>query len=147
MLMKSKIHRITGIVALMCIITFFSSTLLVELFGTKEWIAKVKGFIVCPGLFILIPAIIAAGGTGAFLAKKRKGVLVDQKKKRMPFIGANGVLILIPAAIYLSHLAAAGIFDAKFYAVQGLELLAGAINMTLMSMNIRDGFRMNRNFK
>lgn len=60
----------------------------------------------------------------------------------MPFIGANGLLILIPAAIYLEHLATAGTFDTKFYVVQGLELLAGGINIALMSMNIRDGFKM-----
>jgi len=38
--------------------------------------------------------------------------------------------------------AAAGTFDATFYLVQGLELLAGATNLGLMGLNIRDGLRM-----
>jgi len=36
-------------------------------------------------------------------------------------------------------LAAAGEFNTAFYAVQALELVAGAANLTLMGMNIRDG--------
>ena len=46
----------------------------------------------------------------------------------MPIIGANGVLILPPAAIFLDQWASLGTFDTKFYVVQGLELVAGAVN-------------------
>ena len=60
----------------------------------------------------------------------------------MPFIAANGLLILLPAAIFLDHWATAGTFDTKFYIVQGVELAAGAINLTLMGLNMRDGLRM-----
>ena len=60
----------------------------------------------------------------------------------MPFIGANGILTLLPAAIYLDRLAADGSFGLSFYLVQGLELIAGGVNLTLMSMNIRDGFKL-----
>ena len=60
----------------------------------------------------------------------------------MLFIAGNGVLILIPAALYLSALASRGEFDGIFYSVQAIELIAGAINLTLMSLNIRDGLRL-----
>ena len=60
----------------------------------------------------------------------------------MPFVGANGILILFPSAIYLDHLAASGSFDMPFYLVQGLELIAGSINLTLMSINIRNGSKL-----
>ena len=126
---------------------FFSSTILVELFGTQEWIRSVKSLIVFPGLLILVPAIALTGGTGFSISKNRKGNLVNHKKRRMPFIGANGLLILVPAAIYLDQLAASGTFDTNFYVVQGLELLAGGINIALMSMNMRDGFKMTGKFK
>ena len=43
------------------------------------------------------------------------------------------------AAFYLESSAASGVFDAAFYAVQILELVAGATNLTLMGLNIRDG--------
>jgi hypothetical protein len=60
----------------------------------------------------------------------------------MPFIAGNGLLILIPAALFLDRLASRGEFGALFYAVQTLELIAGAVNLTLMSLNARDGLRL-----
>ena len=145
--MKQKIHFTAGILATLTIATFFTSTIIVELFGTHEAIAAVKSLIVIPGLFILVPAIAATGGTGFALSKSRKGRLVQVKQKRMPFIGANGVLVLIPCAIFLERWASVGAFDTTFYVVQGIELIAGAINLTLMSMNIRDGLKMSGRFR
>ena len=139
---EHKIHLVVSAIATLCIATFFTSTVFVELFGTHEQIAAVKSLIVIPGLLILIPAIAMTGGTGFALSKQRKGKLVDSKKKRMPIIGANGLLILLPSAIFLDQWASAGSFDTKFYVVQGLELLAGAVNLTLMGMNIRDGLKL-----
>jgi len=140
--MKNIIHLTAAIIATLCIVTFFSSSILVELFGSHESIAMVKRLIVIPGVFILISAIAITGGTGFALAKNRKGHLVENKKKRMPIIGANGLLVLLPAAIFLDQWATSGTFDTKFYIVQSLELIAGAINLSLMSLNIRDGLKM-----
>lgn len=141
--MKKKVHSIASMLATMTIATFFLSTIFVELFGTHEAVAYVKHLIVIPGLFILVPAIAAAGGSGQVLSKSRQGKLVDAKKKRMPFIAANGLLILIPCAIVLDGWASEGKFDEMFYLVQSIELLAGATNLTLMSLNIRDGLKLN----
>jgi hypothetical protein len=140
--MPKKSHLIAGLLATLIIATFFLSTVLVELFGSHEAVATVKRLIVLPGLFILVPAIAATGGSGFYLSKSRQGRLVDLKKKRMPFIAANGLLVLIPCAIFLNRWAAAGAFDTTFYMAQALELFAGAINLTLMGMNIRDGMRL-----
>lgn len=145
--MPKKVHLVAGLLATLTIATFFLSTVLVELFGSHEAVAIVKSLIVLPGLFILVPAIAATGGSGFYLSKSRQGRLVDAKKKRMPFIAANGLLVLIPCAILLNRWAAAGAFDTTFYAVQSLELLAGAVNLTLMGMNIRDGMRMSGRFR
>lgn len=142
--MKLKIHRFTAITAFACISTFFVSTVIVELFGTLESIAQVKHYIVFPGLFILVPAIAVTGGTGFALSKERKGKIVERKKKRMPFIAANGLIILLPAAITLNQWAASGTFDTTFYALQALELAAGAVNMTLMILSIKDGRKLTR---
>ena len=60
----------------------------------------------------------------------------------MPVIAANGLLILVPAAVVLDQWAAAGAFDARFYVVQAVELLAGGTNLTLMGLNMRDGLRL-----
>ncbi len=145
--MPKNIHFIGGLLATLTIATFFLSTLAVELFGTQETVAMVKALIVMPGLFVLVPAIAATGGSGVFLSRFRQGRLVEAKKKRMPFIAANGLLIMIPCAIFLNRWAAAGTFDANFYFVQTLELLVGAVNLTLMGMNIRDGLKMSGRFR
>lgn len=137
--MKQLIHRIGAITATLCILIFLGSTITVELFGTEQAIATVKNLIVMPGLFILIPAIAAAGATGMSMSTPKTRGLVGSKRKRMPFIGANGLLILVPAAIVLDQWASAGRFDTSFYLLQSLELLAGGINLTLMFLNIRDG--------
>ena len=140
--MAPVLHRFAASVAVLCIATFFSATILVELFGTAESVATVKSLIVWPGLFILVPSIALAGGSGFALSKSRSGNLVRKKKKRMPFIAANGILVLIPCAVFLDRWASVGAFDTGFYLVQGVELLAGASNLILMGLNTRDGLRL-----
>jgi hypothetical protein len=140
--MPKRAHLIAGILAPLCIAIFFLSTVLVELFGSHAAVAQLKSLIITPGLWILLPAIAGAGGSGMFLSRSRKGRLVDTKKKRMPFIAANGLLVLVPCAIVLNRWASAGSFDTIFYVVQAIELIVGAINLTLMGLNVRDGLRM-----
>lgn len=140
--MIKRAHLVAGLVALLCLVTFFLSTVLTELFGSHAAVAQLKALIVAPGLWIMIPAMAAAGGSGMFLGKSRKGRLVDAKRKRMPFIAANGLLVLVPCAVVLNRWAAAGSFDTTFYLVQAIELIAGAANLVLMILNTRDGLRM-----
>lgn len=140
--LKHKIHIVVSLIATLCIATFFVSTIIVELIGSKDQIVIVKNLILIPGLLILIPAMAATGGTGFALAKIKKGHLVDRKTKRMPLIAANGIMVLIPCAIFLASWASAGAFDTRFYVVQSIELVAGIANLSLMGLNIRDGLRM-----
>jgi hypothetical protein len=140
--MPKRAHLVAGILAPLCIATFFLSTVLTELFGSHAAVAQLKSLIVTPGLWIMVPLMAAVGGSGMFLAKSRRGRLVDAKKKRMPFIAANGLLVLVPCAIVLNRWAAAGSFDTSFYGVQAIELIAGASNLVLMGLNARDGLRM-----
>lgn len=140
--MPKRVHRIAGLLAPLCIAAFFLSTILTELLGSHAAVAQLKSLIVTPGLWIMVPLMVAAGGSGMFLARSRRGRLVDAKQKRMPFIAANGLLVLVPCAIVLNRWAAVGAFDVAFYVVQGLELIAGATNLVLMGLNARDGLRM-----
>jgi len=140
--MKIIIHRSAAILAVLSITTFFISTIFVEILGSNESIAMVKGLIVMPGLFILIPCIVITGGTGFALSKVRSSELISRKKKRMPFIAANGIFILIPAAIFLNQSASSGDFGSTFYIVQSVELIAGAVNLLLMGLNMRDGLHL-----
>jgi len=139
--MKTRIHAAAGIIGLLTILTFWTSTILSELFGSHETIATVKGLILY-GMFILVPAMAIAGGSGALLGAGRTNRLVSAKRKRMPIIAANGLLILLPMAFILESKASAGTFDTWFYILQGIELIAGATNITLMVLNARDGVRL-----
>lgn len=140
--MRKTVHTLAALTATLCIATFVSSTLLVELFGSHETIATVKQLIVLPGLFILVSSIALTGVTGFAASRHRKGRLLEAKKKRMPIIAANGALILLPAAIVLERWAGSGAFDTGFHALQSVELVAGAVNLALMGLNIRDGLRL-----
>ena len=140
--MPKRAHLAAGLLAPLCIATFFLSTVLTELFGSHAAVAQLKSLIVWPGLWIMVPLMAAVGGSGMFLARSRKDRLVDAKKKRMPFIAANGLLVLVPCSIVLNRWAAAGSFDTAFYVVQAVELVAGATNLALMGLNARDGLCM-----
>lgn len=139
--MKLAIHAVAGTLALATISTFWTATALSELFGSHATIASVKTAIFF-GMMILIPAMATAGATGANLGKGWKLPQVAAKSRRMKIIAANGLLVLLPSAVFLALRARAGVFDTGFVLVQSLELLAGAINITLLLLNLRDGLRL-----
>ncbi len=136
--MKSVIHAISGSTAMFIIAGFWTSTLVSEVLLDGADVAAVK-HVIAYGLILLVPFMAATGGSGFALGKTRPGRLLDQKRKRMAIVGINGVLVMIPAAIFLNVKAAAGEFDTWFYAVQAVELSVGAMQLTLMAMNFRDG--------
>jgi hypothetical protein len=139
--MTKVIHPIAGAIALLTIATFWLSTVVAELLASQAAVIAVKTAIPW-GFLLLIPALAAAGGSGIALAKGRRAGLIGAKIKRMPLVAANGLLILIPAALFLAWKAKASEFDASFYAVQALELIAGAANIALLGLNMRDGLEM-----
>ena len=139
--MTRMIHPLAGTLALLTISTFWLSTAASELFGTTEAVIMVKTAIPW-GFLLLIPALAATGGSGAALAAGRKGGRLDAKRRRMAIAAANGLLVLVPAALFLAWKAGLGEFDALFYGVQILELAAGALNILLLGLNLRDGLAM-----
>ncbi|WP_163096675.1 hypothetical protein GL267_005430 [Acidithiobacillus ferrianus] len=139
--MKPLFHALAGTTAMLIIASFWTSTLVSELFMDHAAVAAVKQGIVY-GLFLLVPCLVATGGSGFVLGKFRKGRLLYQKKKRMRIIAANGLLVMIPSALFLNAKAASGEFDVAFYAVQLVELVVGVVQLTLMGRNFRDGLRL-----
>ena len=139
--MLKTMHPVTGALALAIIATFWLSTVLVEIFAGPELVALVKAAIPW-GFLLLVPLLALVGLSGFRLAGKMRGPLVAAKRRRMPIIAANGIVVLIPCALFLASKAEAGAFDASFYAVQAIELTFGAVNIALMAMNMRDGLRM-----
>lgn len=92
------------------------------------------------GMAVLIPAM--AGGTGFRLGGRSCAPLILAKRRRMPLIALNGLLVLIPCAAVLQAQAAAGRFDLAFGIAQAIEFAAGALNVTLLGLNMRDGLRL-----
>lgn len=127
---------------MLLIAIFWTSTVVSELFLDTTAVATVKHYIALYGLACLVILMTMTGGSGFSLGKDRKGLLLEEKKKRMPLIGANGALVMIPAALFLNHRAASGVFDMWFYIVQGLELAVGLLQLTMMGKNFRAGLRL-----
>ncbi|MFZ2102619.1 MAG: hypothetical protein WAU86_18845 [Oricola sp.] len=141
--MTKRIHAIAGAIALATILSFWISTVVSELFGSAAQVAAVKTFVLY-GLGVLIPAMAAAGGTGFRLGAKWRSGTVNAKKTRMKIIAATGVLVLVPSAVFLAMKTGQGAFDRDFMIVQAIELAAGASNIALLALNMRDGMAMRR---
>ena len=136
-----RLHLAAAVAGLMLIAAFWTSTIIVELFADATAVATLKQAILW-GMLALIPAMAAAGASGFRLGGSSKAPVITAKRRRMMPIAANGIVVLVPSAFFLAARAAAGDFDTAFYAVQAVELLAGAINISLMSLNMRDGLAM-----
>ncbi len=137
----SLVHRAAGTVALLTIALFWIATVSSELTGDPVLIARVKQAIAW-GLLLLVPAMAATGGSGRVLSGPAPRGLAGKKYRRMRIIAALGILVLVPAALLLARWAALGQFGPAFFAVQAVELAAGAINVVLLIRNFRDGLRM-----
>jgi len=136
-----RMHPLAGITASLTILVFWSSTVFAELSGSLSWVTAVKLHIPW-GLCLLVPALAMTGASGFRMAGRSTDAQITRKKRRMAVIAGNGLLVLVPSALYLAALAARGDFGVRFYVVQALELIAGATNLTLMTLNIRDGLRL-----
>ncbi len=139
--MLKRLHLTAATVSLLTILTFWISTVTTELSGSDHLITIVKQTIPW-GFLVLVPALAITGATGFLMAGTSSDTRIRAKRRRMPFIAGNGLVILAPAALYLDRLASQGEFGTLFYTIQTLELIAGAVNLTLMSLNLRDGLRL-----
>ncbi|MCF7522092.1 hypothetical protein L4G92_08540 [Neisseria sp. ZJ106] len=133
-----KLHLTAARTACLLIATFWISTLISEMFLSLNAVIWVKNAIVY-GVFLLMAAMAITGATGFKMGGKSKHPNIAAKQKRMPLIALNGLLILLPCAFYLCHKANSEQFDSVFYAVQGVELVAGLVNLSLMALSMKDG--------
>lgn len=133
-----RIHAAAGMLAFILIAIFWISTAATELSGSQTAIGAAKSAILW-AMLLLIPALAGTGVSGFRLGRGMKLPQVAAKKRRMPFIALNGILVLLPCAVFLNAKADSGAFDAGFYTVQIIELCAGLVNLVLIGLNIRDG--------
>ena len=143
--MIRTLHPVAGAVGMATIASFWLSTVAAEAFGDPATILAVKTAILW-GLLVLVPALAVTGATGFRRGARSTHPRIVAKRRRMPFIALNGLLVLVPCAVFLQACAASGDFGTRFALVQGIELLAGAVNLTLMGLSMRDGFALTRRF-
>lgn len=122
-----KVHAAAAFIGFLVIATFWSSTVISELFMDHAAVATVKHSIAL-ALFFFVPIMALAGLTGKKLRLTNS---------LMPKIAANGTLILMPCAIILNLLAQRNDFSALFYSLQALELVAGAANLIMITLHLR----------
>lgn len=141
--MIRTLHPIAGVVGMTTVAAFWLSTLAAEVFGGHGAVLAVKTAILW-GLLLLVPALAVTGATGFRLGARSAHPRIAAKRRRMPVIALNGLLVLVPCAIFLQARAAAGDFGTGFAIVQGIELLAGAVNLVLIGLSLRDGLVLTR---
>ncbi|TNF59414.1 MAG: hypothetical protein EP306_10930 [Burkholderiales bacterium] len=139
---KTAMHAAAGTLAMLMVSAFWTATLVSELFLDAQAVTAVKQAIAKYGIACLVLAMAATGGSGFALGRGRQGRLLEEKTQRMRLIAANGLLVMVPCAIYLAVKAGAGEFDTPFYTVQAIELLVGLVQMTLLARNFRAGLRL-----
>lgn len=136
--MTRILHPIAGIVGMVTIAAFWLSTVATAAFGGPGAVLAVKTMILW-GLLLLVPALAVTGATGFRMGRRSASPRIARKRCRMPLIALNGLLVLVPCAVFLRVRAEAGDFGGTFTLVQGIELLAGAVNLALMGLSMRDG--------
>ncbi len=141
--MLPKFHAAFGAAALLIIATFWAATVTTIVIGDKYLIAMAKLGIAW-SLLALIPMLILTGLSGYRLGQNMRGPLIGTKQKRMKIIAFNGILFLVPSALILLPLAMQGQGGLLYWIIQAIELLAGATNITLLGLNMRDGLRLSR---
>ena len=132
-----QIHATAAVTAFLLIALFWISTVISEIFLSHQAVLMVKTVIVF-AVFLLIAAMAITGATGFKMAGKSQNTAIVAKRRRMPMIAANGLLILLPCAFFLYFKAVAGQFDSVFYTIQVVELVAGATNLFLMFKSMQD---------
>jgi hypothetical protein len=135
------LHAAASTLGLLIITLFFVSSVAAEIAGDRGTIVLVKTGIVY-ALFSLVPVMAVAGASGKRLAGTSRAPVILRKMRRMKLVAINAFVLLIPCAVTLYWLASHGRFGWQFAAVQTVELLAGAMNIVLLGLNLRDGLGM-----
>jgi hypothetical protein len=143
----SHAHRIGGIVALALVLLFWTATVVSLAVGNHAAVATVKTAIAW-GLLLLVPAVMTANATGFKLARLRRPAgralppLLARKQQRGIIVAALGLTVLAPCALWLAASVSSRAHSPAYWTVQFIELTAGAVNVTLLALNARDGLRM-----
>ena len=132
------LQRIAEILAISTILIFFLTSLYAEVTGNPNTILSVKTFIIfaIPLMLIFMPTIAI---TGKKMIKLSDSQLLKNKANRIKWIALNGIgLMILAVVLYLR--AKNHQIDATM-ALQLMEFCFGIINISILSLMIRDSFR------
>lgn len=139
----ARIHVAAAAGAIAVITAFLLSSGVTELIGGAGDIRVLRQAILL-GLPLLIACLGTAGLTGHRLAGGSRSAIVRRKQRRLQAAAAAGLLVLVPCALILNHLATAPATGGAFTALEITESVFGTINLSLLALNFRDGRRMTR---
>jgi len=138
----TRIHIAAAVAGLVVIATFLLSSAVTELIGGAGDIRVLRHAILL-GLPVLIACLATAALTGRRLAGVARSSIVRRKQRRLQAVAAAGLLVLVPCALILNHLAVAP-SGWVFHALEITEISFGTLNLSLLALNFRDGRRMTR---
>ncbi len=133
-----RIHLAAAVGALALIATFLVSSAVTELTGSAGDVHSLRQRIVL-GLPLLIGCLAAAALTGRRLARNSRAAVIRRKQRRMQVVAAIGIIMLVPCALILDARTAGASAGSVVIALEIAETLAGALNLTLLLLNFRDG--------
>jgi hypothetical protein len=135
-----RAHLLAAVGALVLIVVFGVSAAVSEAGGDASEVRVVRLAIVW-ALPALVGCLVTAGLTGRKLAGRSRAAVVRRKQRRVQIVAAAGVLVLVPSAIILAVASPSG---GGTVALEVVELVAGAVNLTLLGLNFRDGRALTR---
>lgn len=142
--LPARLHAAAGALSMITIAGLQAWLALGETSGYPDDIAAQRqGALWVMGL-VLIPALMAAGGSGTWLGRGWRSPLAVAKARRMKIVAALGAGLLVPLAVALWWLAANGMIEGRFVLLQRIETLAALTNLLLLAQNFADGLRLRR---
>jgi small-conductance mechanosensitive channel len=140
---KTILHATFGILSFGFILISMMVSLIVEIWYSHEEIAVIKESVFDVSPYFL-GLIVSTAFLGWQLGKTRNSEILKVKKKRMLWIFAATVLILLPIAYLLNGYAMQEQYDLLYFVLQSIEYVVDVIVLILMGLNIRDGGRLIR---
>lgn len=137
-------HKVAGVVMLITLVTFFVSTITIELLGDHEQIKWLKLLIMIFAIVLIVPLTIIIGKTGKKVSIGHNPKLLKKKSKLFKTIQRIGPFVLAPTGISLYFMARSDIFNAVFYTIQLIELIAQLTSIVLIIIAINTGIQLRK---
>lgn len=142
--MKTLLHASAGVCALIMLLAYFVGTTITVLLYTPQDMILVEQTIL-QSMWVYIPLILIAGAIGLLLGNKRKGLIVEAKKRRMFLVVVFSLFGLLPNCYLLANNLLKDEQVIVLFVLQAIEFAVEIISITLLILNLRDGIRLTAN--